>query len=420
MRNFKFPILLVGVIFYFANESFNFGSFWRDEGKFNIADVGNLLVWLGVGYLIVVKNGAAKIPKSPLTFLILVYLIVVLLQIALAGFFYGQTFWGGLIGSRHQFYYMSFFLFVMLLDRPERVVATLNLLVVLALAALALGLVNYFGTTILSHEWAEGHGVRAGIVRAYIPAMPILSIAFGWVLAVWFTRPAKNLLSGFLVLVLFAAHVFRQSRMRLFGTLVYVTWDALIAKRFVSLVTMGVLVVVLASVVSSLYSDENVLLAQFTSLAEDYKEGRGSWSGRLEQVEIAVDEFMEHPLLGSGASTLRMEGASSPAANIREWKNLALKSDLGYLSWIKAYGLIGVIWFVWFFGYLFFTARRYYRQLERDDGLLYSVSMFCYSSVVFLLTTFVTLNHLMFPSGILLVCLVAAITVRLKEFNSAS
>ena len=95
-------------------------------------------------------------------------------------FYYQQPIIDGLIAARKQYYYLSFFLFAVLLSDRDRIRTTLDLLSLLALALFFLGLVNYFVHPIFNHKWAEGQGIRGGIVRGYIPGMQIIVLACIW------------------------------------------------------------------------------------------------------------------------------------------------------------------------------------------------------------------------------------------------
>ncbi len=409
----NFIIFYILIIIYFSNEGLNYGSWWHVEGVFNVADIGNALVWLGIFYLLAIgrKQG---VPKSALDWLIPFYLFFVCVQIAIGSLYYNQPLFSSLAGARHQFYFVSYFLFLALFDSPSRIRAVLGAISILAVVALILGLINYFDGAFLNHKWAEGHGVRSGIDRAYLPGMPIISFAFVWVFSRWVDSPVKNKVAGVLSIILLAAHFFRQSRMRIFGVLLTGIGLLIFRKRYKALVISSIVGVV--GVVSvGLIMEDNLVLSAFTSVSEDVDKGGGSWTGRVAQLEIAWQEFTENPYIGSGASTLRLDSQQISAYSREEIAELAAKADLGYLSWAKAYGIVGILWLISFFSVLFLRARI---AIKKNTNLNGDITSFSMAFLVFIITTFVTLNHMMFAHSILLVCITAAIIVRMSALRN--
>ncbi|MBI5557985.1 MAG: O-antigen ligase family protein [Deltaproteobacteria bacterium] len=408
-------ILYIILIILSANEFLNFGSWWHVQGKFNVADLGNMLVWLGVIWMILRKRGIQKELRDPLSWLIIVYLFFVGFQIGLGSLYYNQPLVQSILGARHQFYFFSFFLFLQLLDTPARIRMLLNWVTVIALIAVLLGLVNYFGPTILSHKWAEGHRIRSGISRGFLPGMPIISFAVIWEMTKWTEGGAKNKFSFLWGWLLIGAHFFRQSRMRVFGVVAVLAGLLFFKRKFRHLIITACIAVI-GIVAVDHYLPENLILNLFTGAAEDVAEGSGSWRGRLMQLETDFIEFKEHPIIGSGASTIRLDSDSGYGSTIQgEMYELAYKDDLGYTHWIKSYGLVGLGWLVSFFFLLWHYARKTVRMADKEHK---EITIFSVSFVVFIIGTFITLNHMMFPHSIVLVSLVAAIIIRMKYFQS--
>lgn len=388
------------------------GAWWHVEGVFNVADLGNALVWLGVFCILITGRGKA-IPKTALTWLIPFYLFFVCIQIALGSLYYNQPLFSSVVGTRHQFYFLSYFLFLALLDSPDRIRAVLGAITIIALVAVALGLINYFEGTILHHKWAAGHGIRSGIERAYLPGMPIISFAFVWVFCRWGESPAKNKRAGVLSAVLLAAHFFRQSRMRIIGALL-VAIGLLISRRRYKALAASSVVGLVALVGVEFMMEENLVLSLFTSVSEDVEKDSGSWAGRVAQMDVAWEEFTKHPYLGSGASTLRADSQQFGYGR-EEIEALAAKADLGYMNWAKAYGIVGMLWLIAFFFMLFMRARK---AIRRNGILNRDITSFGMTFLMFIVTTFVTLNHMMQAQSIILVCMSAAIIVRMSTWKN--
>src|SRR5690606_24008960 len=167
------------VVILCANEFFNLGGWTHLEGRFNVRDVGNALIMLGVLVMVARRPNDIAL-RSPMSVLIILFLFIVLFHVSLASFVYGQPIKAGLLSARHQFYYLSYFLFLMALNTPEKIERFLNMLTLLAVVIFFLSLVNYAGITIFVHKWGEGHGERFGVTRAFIPAMNVLGVAALW------------------------------------------------------------------------------------------------------------------------------------------------------------------------------------------------------------------------------------------------
>ena len=355
--------------------------------------------------------------RSPLSSLIIFYIFYICFQIGLGNFYYNQPIVKNILAIRHQFYFLSFFLFLQLLDSPERIRQLLNWISVLAVAALFLGLINYFGPTVLTHKWAEGQKVRSGIVRGFLPGMPIISFAAIWELTKWIERASESSYSFASGWLLLGAHFFRQSRMRLFGVIAVLVGMLIYKKRFKHLF-VTVLIALISITLVNFFLPENLILNLFSEAAENVSEGSGSWRGRLVQLEIDFKEFMKHPIVGSGTSAIRVDLQSgNKTLNYEMLYALAYKADLGYSHWIKAYGLVGLIWLLAFFFFLWRFLRNTVRFSGDSDK---DVITFAMSYLIFLIGTLITLNHVMFPPGIVLVCLLAAICVRMWSCKNSS
>ncbi len=399
-----------------ANEFLDFGPWWHIQGKFNIADVGNILSWLGVG-LFLFRRGVPKFVRNPFSILIISYLVFVGIQISLGSLYYDQSLIFGLLGARHQFYFLSFFLFLFLLDSPAQIHKFLNILTVVALIAVVLGIINYFGPVILYHKWAEGQRVRSGITRAFIPAMAVVSFAVLWEMNKWIMAPRRKMSSGVQGWLLVGAHVFRQTRMRLFG-IVAVIAGMLVLKRKFGYLLIAAFISISAIIIVGFIFEENIILSLFSSAADNLVHKSGSWQGRAIQLQTDIKHFLEHPLIGSGTSTLRVDltsGSVSSPSELEQW-SLAYKDDLGYTHWLKSYGIVGMIWLLSYFYLLWHQGRYLMRKANKN---LQVIASFTVSYTAFVIGTFITLNHMMFPYGIVLICLLTAIIVRMKYFVEA-
>jgi hypothetical protein len=156
--------------------------------------------------------------------------------------------------------------------------------------------------------------------------------------------------------------------------------------------------------------EESVIVGAFTSSVEEVSEETGTWETRLEKIKIDFEEFLKHPVIGGGLLALR--DTPSMRRSPIKW-NLVKRSrmeDLGYTHWLKAFGVIGMIWLLLFFYFLWSGGRKI---LHGSDDIGRSIARFSLSYIGFVFISFVTLNHFMFSQRIFFVCLVSAIIVRL-------
>lgn len=393
-----------------ANEFLNLGAWTHISGKFNVRDIGSALIILGLVRMIMLHRRDPAL-WTPMSVLILLCLVMVTFHVGIASLYYGQSLMDGILSARHYTYYLSFFVFLNVLNTPLAITRFLNALTLMAIAIFALGIINYMGFTIFAQKWAEGHGERGGVTRGFLPAMTIISIA-----AVWeFSKYAQSggLKSGGLAsVILFGAHIFRQTRMRTIGLLAVLLfllfrrrkWKAIYGVVLAGVIGVSVLEVML---------DVQIITSQVTSAAENIAEGEGTWGARVSQLESAYDAFMAHPIIGSGSAVLRAEEAVSIGNSYRDLYVLQYKADLGYASWLKAFGMVGLVWLFSFF-YIWWKMAR--QSIEFYGKYYEEITAFGLSSGFWIAGTFITLNHLMYVDSVVIVCACAAIVVRMYSF----
>jgi hypothetical protein len=396
------------IIIALANGLFSLVPWARIHGVFNVSDVGILLVVIGVA-IIFIRTKNLQIVANMYTILLMLLFLLVATQASLASFNYGQSIINGLIGLRDFTYYLSFFLFLFLLDDTNKIRKFLDLLSFCALILVVISIINYASpNTLFYHKWGEGHGVRSGITRGFIPAMDILTISLLWQYSKWIEKSKDGRYAGLLTLVIYSAHVFRQSRGRLLSATAVMV-GILILKARVKTLLFAISTGLIAIVVIDIYMEENILLSAFTTSVEDVTEVSGSWEARDRMLKEDIEHFFEHPWFGGGTASLRQTPNS--AFDTGEFASLAAADDLGYSRWLKSFGLAGVFWLL-ALCYFFFTrvrrADRLVQSKDRDIVLLVS-SYFAY-----VLMSFITLNHFMLSARVLIVVLCAAILIRIN------
>lgn len=375
-------------------------------------DIGLVLICFGLAYQILSKRPNMALLSNAFTWLFLVYLLLVMTQVALAAINYDQSLLSGLSAVRQQFYYLSFFLFLFVLRTPEEIYNFMNILNVVALIVVVLAVVDYFGVKLFHSQFADEITIRSGIERAEIPAMSLISIVFLWNMARWSfpVEASSTRWSRMLAIVFLGAHFFRQSRVRLFSILVASLWQLVVRGKYTVLVGIGV-VGLAAVLIASFTMETNLFLNPFVTGVEDVSEQTGTVVGRLAQLETDIEIFKEYPYFGGGTVALAPDDGS--------FSNIARKADLGYTHWLKHYGMLGIAWLLLFLLTLFLYTRKLQKVLPSKYR---AIAAFSSSYLIFFTVSFVTLNHLMFRDSILLMCLYCAILVRAThpEFYNGS
>ena len=393
--------LLIIVI---ANHFFFIGSWWFIHGVFNVADIGNGIILITIFFALLFCK-KRKILLNPISALLAFYFLLVLVHSYLAITNYNQSLLDTVIAIRHQSYFLSFFLFLLFLESTEKMVRLLDWICLIAIFVTILAVVNYFGPTIFSHKWAEGHGIRIGVKRAFIPAMDLVSLGAIWAFTKWQNSPTSKRIS-FQTLFLTAAHFLRQTRMRLVG-LIFVMVSNLILKRQWKKSLFLLFAVSVVVGVANITSDTNPITEHFTSAYENVIQQSGTWKDRYRRIGDDINEFKKHPFMGDGLSAVRWY--STNWTNIK-LKHITKRADLGYTTWLKYYGIVGMVWLALFFGFQFYMVFQLVQICVGKEKIL---AVFCLSQLTYVITTLITLNHLMVPERILLVCLNAAIIYNL-------
>lgn len=382
------------------------------QGGSNLADVAQLLLWAALVFALL-RSTRLSILANRVSWMVFLYLLLVGIEIVLATFYHGQSLKDGIIAAREQYFYVSFFLFLLLLDDTKKLHQFLNVLTVIVLVVFAFAIVDYVGYNVFYQPKEEGRVViRAGIERIFIPGLRLASMVFIWQFARWLSMDRRDrLIPGLLVVILLAEHFFRQSRGPIFGVLVAAIGMLIVTRQY-RLLFKGGMVVLVATLVTGVVMEENIMTRPFTSSAEELQAGSvewGSWSQRLKQMEFAWEQFKEHPWLGSGGTALRVSTYEGDARSASDVFALAYKADLGYTKILQTYGLVGVSWLVAFLWMLASMARRAIRvyRTTREPLLLFAAAYTLY--VIF---SMVTLNHFMFATASVLLFIVAGILVR--------
>ena len=382
------------------------------EGQFNTIDIGIVFLCIFI-FFSFIKSKNLKYLRNPFSLFIIVLIFMVLINIFYTKYRYNISYLNAIVASRYYLYYFSFFFFLIALDSPKGIKNVLNLMTYLSIILVALSVINYFGPVIFYHKWAEGHFERLGIKRAFIPNMSMVSFCTVWSFCEMFSGSGKiGFSSGWKSIYLLAAHIFRQSRMRLLSVLFVFLLLSVHRAKSKKMLQTAVVIIASASIIFFVLG-QNLLKNQITMTYEEIKEKKGTWGGRVLFMKTVFNELMKSPILGTGASAIR--------ANPEAYKNLSKnklqlfhvlgkQTDLGYLNWLKNFGLVGLIWLIMFFVTLLRYGLRVIKYFKDENESLALFGLF-YS--IFIFVSFLTINHLGMSDGIFHLCFTAAVLVHL-------
>jgi hypothetical protein len=358
---------------------------------------------LGVWFVFVVLF-RRRLLKNSYSIMIVFLLIFVGFHIGYAVERFGVSLKNAAIGSRVFLVYLSYFMFLDLFDDEKMILRFLKWMMILALGAITVGLINYFGPEILYHEWAteEGLRMRGGIVRAYFPAYWLVVYASLYAFSSFLGSERVRRFPLVFFFVSVGAIIFRQTRV-IFGAYTLVAFFNVVKRLGSSRgVALAVLGFVALCVVVVNFDRLVILKSNIEKTRLEFAESVGSWGGRVEQFRIAWELIQEGPLFGNGTSALRsnIEAYTEVSrAQAQKIVRFSLHSDLGYAVWLKNFGFIGAV-------FLFILGVT----LVRDLGKLgrgkqnREVVLFARNYILFVAISFVTINHLGHSDGIALFC----------------
>ncbi|MHA2400952.1 MAG: O-antigen ligase family protein, partial [Promethearchaeota archaeon] len=253
------------------------------------------------------KKGGHDLSKlvNVFTIFIFIYFLLVLLQASLASMFYSQSIIDGLIRTRNQLYYGSFFLFLLLFDKRENADRFMSFMTILSISLICLALINYFGPIIFHHSMAEGWGERSGIKRAVFPGISIVLAVGLWHFVKYLIDNRTSIWSFLFFLLAYAAVVFRQTRGQIIALSMTIIIVLFTQKKLKLIAGLGVTFIIFSGILS-VTMEENILLNPFSLAYEDIKENKGTVMGRMEQVKADWELIKKHPFVGSGGLVIRV------------------------------------------------------------------------------------------------------------------
>gem|GEM_PF-5527006 len=242
--------------------------------------------------------------------------------------------------------------------------------------------------------------------------MPILSMMAIWSFSNMYASGFSKLNWNIYSVAYIIGHIFRQSRMRLFGVLLCLLGISLYQRRFL-MIAVALGMVAISSLVLQEVLEVDILGENVTMTVEDISKTKGTFRVRMLFIREALKEYLESPIVGTGGSAIRpFKGAYDDITRqqFQQFSILGKQTDIGILNWVKDFGLLGLAWIVTFFFTLSRLALHALKNPDEDRRL----ALFCAFFLFFVMATSLTLEHLITSETIPPVMFVSAILVRMR------
>jgi hypothetical protein len=357
-------------------------------------------------------------------------------------FFFPQTFFDGLLNVRRNLFWLSFFVYIPLIRNLDRAESLLKLLTILVGVYVVILLLTknfpYLGLIYYPEIYynIKGGLKRFGEFRFFFPygSIPIMfyfivlaKMIHGTVKAngtTWFFR--------FLFLMIVMSAVMSSYTRGVVFPVLIVSAVAFfsIKKRILKYAAVAIVTLLVSFQVLSKAMDE-----EGGSIIEDTKLGKmvlktGQLSpeeGRKLQVTMYLTQFMRSPITGVGTFAVTRFAKYKDVGVMQSYKAYGYfgASDLGYLKVLGDYGLLGIVWVIWFYTYIFLRGRQTLAKAQALGGIptVEVLTRGLLYFTLYLLISGVTLPYWIHPLHItllpLLLALMAILRVSVNEMQVA-
>lgn len=372
--------------------------------------------------------------------LIITACVLVLLSPLMALLFFDQPYLTGLLLLRHNLFYLTFIMFVLLLrprDQLDNSLMILNILFCVYIVFLlftkyfpSLGLIHY------QEGYYESIGyMRFGEHRLYFPSenVPILlyCLALAGILHPRRKKGSLRKASAVLFIFLLIYAILETGTRAVFISLFLTTTFALFTSNQRMLRNMAIastIIIICAQTLAVEVSGRGI------SFLEDSKLGKivmlsdklPPETERMFQVSMYMKHFIKSPLTGVG--NLRSGKTHDEAQRTYRKYGFWNAVDIGYLKMAAENGMVGMVWVVWLYSYLY---RRSKQTLKKalalgDEPIAEAVARGLRYFLIYLAISGFTLPHLVVPDRIPAIVLALAImavtreSLRLRTADSTS
>ena len=368
--------------------------------------------------------------------------ILMFISPLMAQMFFDQPYSQGLQLIRQNFFWASFFMYVVLLRNIEGIDKLIQLMTLLvALYVLVLLLTKYFPGLGIIHFtekfYSKTGGMRRfGDHRLFFPYGSVPVFIYCITLArLLYVREEVSMFrkSCWMVFLLIVAYAILSTYTRtLVSSLVVVTAFALITckRRMLKFAAITLSVIFASTLVLGMaVSEDEIPIIGDTKLAKMILQTSKlqKEAGREFQMTMYLSALMRSPVTGVGNLATRKD-SEKEIGTMTTYRKYGFfnGSDLGYLKIAGESGLLGIAWVVWFFSYLYRSSRQTLAKALTLGNVpaVEAVSRGTIYFLVYLMFTGFTFAHFVLPHGIAIVAfslaLMAVTRVSVNELAVAS
>lgn len=441
MRSLLIRNCLIALLLFVLYEGFNFlpDNMVVIPGVFRISDA--FFIFLPILFVAILVYFRTLKRFGEESLLVLAICALMLLSPLMAQIFFDQPYMKGLVLVRQNFFWLSFFVYILLLRDIDGVEKAINLLTALVgIYVLALVLTKFFPKLGLIHYDSKfynksGSLIRFGDYRLFFPYSSVPIYFYCITLArllhprIGETRLRKAFWLAF-VLIVFYAILSTYTRILVSSLLIVTVFALITSKQRMFQWTAAALTLAFVSslVLSKAFFDGEIPIIGETKLARMVLkvDTLQREQGREFQMDMYVNQFKRSPFTGVGNISTRKD-TEEEIGTLTTFRKYGFfnGSDLGYMKVIGESGLAGLAWILWFFAYFF---RRSRQTLVKATllGTVPTAQTIARGHLyffIYLIFTGVTLPHFVLPQGIAIVALslavLAVIRVSVNEAATA-
>ena len=189
-------------------------------------------------------------------------------------------------------------------------------------------------------------------------------------------------------------------------------------KRLVQLLAVFALMLCIALPAKALISNDatdrhdqkDFLVAHMTSAIDELMKGSGNFGYRLRDSAARIQYIKQHPIFGAGF----IHANSEKNKTLSTWREGFATGDSGIITLLMNYGLIGLIWLVFFISSFIRECLRTIRVAEQEFR---PVIIAAFSFIICSTVSFITLGDFVFTEGIVVLATASAMILISRKFS---
>lgn len=387
-------------------------------GVFRLSDISIFII---AAFLLLkpVKclNTAKKTPQIALLIIFMCFLTI--LTAIMADFFFGQRILTGLVAVRHSFNYLLFFPLLLFFrtgqDLRTFIKTTVYFLAVIMLLSILqrmFPMTHIFQLYSIGTEfYTQERFIRLGQYRLFFPHISFTALFFCLILSDLLFNRSKGRILKVCFVGLFYFIVFENLTRSHILSISVVTLVALMfsGRRILKAVSLVLtLLIVLTQLLSIAVTESGISYLEesrfFRIFALSVNVNESSIEGRVFQNKMYFANFLRSPVVGVGSLKFS-ENFYSAYKRYGFFNN----NDLGYSKMLAEYGLVGILWVLLFFRYVYRRTKTALQAVRGKEEMRYfrSIIVGVRLFYVYILISGITIPH--FVEGIRIVPIVLSV-----------